>query len=237
MSTLRSIIITAAEEICQFNAKLTFGRLGPEGLKSSSLEEDIGNQAKLVFEETNEFRTATSLTAMLDGAIDMLVVEVWYDVLETAYHIHGRTIEESIQIVLDKYKREPIKLRCLEPMIWLGRLGIDVERAVYLVLEDNNTKFITEVRECASTVEHHRTTRNVDCEARPVDHFQREWGVFRLPDLKMLKPLGYSMKAAEGLGLNLEQCIPQHLRKTVVWGEASVIGEHPVRTPMTGSID
>lgn len=225
--TLSSIIISAAQGICDFNTKISFGRLGPDSLKSYATLEDIGNQAKLVLEEYREYQDATDVRGMLDGAVDMLVTEVWLDVLEHAAADHAvltLTIEESIQFVLNKYERAPITLRCVEPMIMLSRLGVDVDGAVNAILADNNTKFITEVQECAATVEHYRNTVKVDCEARPLDHFKREWGVFRLPDLKLLKPNAYVRRAFRGEGLDLDPFIPAPLRQLPCISAPTVVG-------------
>lgn len=234
---LRTIVADAAYQICLFNLKLTHGRLGPEGKNNCSVERDVGHQAGLVVEEATEYRNARSLVAMLDGAIDMLVTETWYEVLETAYHINGVSIADAVVEVNKRLRTQPIKLKCIEPLIFLARLGVDIEYGIDMVIEDNNTKFITEVHECAKTVKHYRSERGIECEARPVDPYQREWGVFRLPDLKMLKPMAYITRQTEGKGMQLEKAVPPHLRDLLVWPESQLMGPTDIRIQPARSIE
>jgi len=233
---LRKIIADTAYQICMFNLKLTYGRLGPEGKNNCSVERDIGHQAGLVVEEATEYRNARSMVGLLDGAIDMLVTEVWYEVLEAAYHVNGVSIADAIVEVENRLRTQPIQMKCIEPLIFLARLGVDIEYGIDMVIEDNNTKFITEVHECAKTIDHYRTKLGIECEARPVDAYQREWGVFRLPDLKMLKPLAYSKRQMEGKGMRLENAIPPHMRDWLVWPESFLMGPTDIRIQPVRSI-
>lgn len=237
--TFRNYIVDAATQICEFNRKLTFGRLGPAGLTSHSTMDDIRNQAILVQEETKEFNDASSVLAMLDGTIDMLVTSVWLDVLERAFHdnVTEYTIEEAIEKILAHYRYAPLKLPCVEPMLMLARLGVDLQGATQAVIDDNNTKFVTEVKECATTVTYYRDELRIECEARPVDYYKREWGVFRLPDLKMLKPKAYTTKRMQGEGLNLLKYLPAHLRATSTLTLDKVTGDSPINTWTTRRID
>lgn len=230
--TFRHYIVDAATQICEFNRKLTFGRLGPEGLATNSTMDDIRNQAILVQEERKEFDDALSVLDMVDGTIDMLVTEVWLDVLELAFHDNSKTctIEEAIDRVLERYETAPLNLQCVEPMLFLARLGINLQGATQAVIDDNNTKFITEVKECANTVTHYRETLSIDCEARPVDYFKKEWGVFRLPDLKMLKPNAYMSKRMAGEGLDLVKYIPANLRGTPTMTLKTIAGTSTINT-------
>lgn len=225
---LRRVIVEAVERICVFNLKVTHGRLGPEAHKQCSTEQDIGNQAKLVLEESNEYKDSRDLVNLTKEAVDLLVTEAWMLVLEEAYHINGTPMLAAIAKVRERLATGPITLKCLEPMIFLSRIGVDIEYAIDLVLKDNDSKFIHEVHEASRTVDRYRHL-NIDCEARPVDAFQKEWGVFRLPDLKMLKPYSYMARAAHGAGLDIEKAVPPHMRSMVLFPESAIMGDTDIR--------
>lgn len=230
--TFRNYIVEAAAEICEFNRKLTVGRLGVEGLKTNSLEADLRNQAILVVEETKEFRDATSILDMLDGVIDMFVTEVWLDVLQNALvdNRRGLNIEEAIAYTLQCYRGGPLQLGCVEPMVMLARLGVDLHGATWDILEDNNSKFISNVADCASSVTYHREVLGIECEARPVDWFKREWGIFRLSDLKMLKPRSYLAQQEAGKGLDIIEYIPANIRNAPTLTLDTIEGESTINT-------
>lgn len=229
---LRTVILEGATAICEFNKKLTYGRLRAGGLASYSDSKDLSNQGILVQEERTEYQEAGDLVNMLKEAIDMLVTEVWLDVLEVAFHANHdlRTIEEAVPQVLNRYKREPLKLCCVTPFIFLARLGVDVEGAIHAVVADNNTKFTKEVHDTANTVAYYSEQLGVECEARPVDPFHKEWGVFRLPDLKLLKPRSYMKKALAGEGLDLKPFVPVHLRDAKCFPLSAVQGASTIDT-------
>ena len=200
----------AAQRICQFNRKLSYGRLGPASLSSSATDDDIRNQAGLVAEERAEFAEAVTVENALKEAIDCLVVEVWLEVLCAAHEPEGLSIDEAIGIVIANYKRptyvsEAGKL--LQIMAWLG---CDVKRALLAVLDDNEDKFHSRVEDCAATTRHW-IDNNTPCTAKPVDPFSREWGVFRDSDLKMLKPRRMLIDQEMHRGLNLYAFLPTSL--------------------------
>lgn len=230
--TFRNYLVAAAMEICSFNRKLTIGRLGVEGLKTNSMDADLRNQAELVREETNEFNNATSILDMLDGVVDMLVTEVWLDVLNNGLvdNQRGLNIEEAIQFTLQRYRYEPLELACVQPMIMLARLGVNLQGATWSILEDNNSKFISSVQECAASVNYYRNVLGTECEARSVDWYKREWGIFRLSDLKMLKPRSYLAKREAGEGLNLLEYIPAHISNAPTLTLTTIEGTSTINT-------
>lgn len=230
--TFRNYLVDAATEICAFNSKLTIGRLGFAGLQTNSTETDLRNQAILVAEETKEFHDATSILDMLDGVIDMLVTEVWLDVLGYALVDNSQefTIEQAIAHTLKRYRYEPLVLKCVEPMIMLCRLGVNLQGATWEILEDNNSKFVSEVKDCAKSVNYYREVLGTECEARPVNWFRREWGIFRLPDLKMLKPRSYLAKREAGNGLDILSYIPAHIRNAPALTLSTIEGMSTINT-------
>ena len=206
----------AAQRICQFNRKLSYGRLGPASLSSSATDEDIRNQASLVSEERAEFAEAVTVENALKEAIDCLVVEVWLEVLCAAHAPEGLSIDEAILIVVANYERpayvsEAGKL--IQIMAWLG---CDVKLALLAVLDDNEDKFHSRVEDCAATTRHW-TDNNTPCTAKPVDSFSREWGVFRDSDLKLLKPRRMLIDKEHGTGLCLGKFCP-----TILWAHKLV---------------
>jgi len=200
----------AAQRICQFNRKLSYGRLGPASLSSSATDDDIRNQAGLVAEERAEFAEAVTVENALKEAIDCLVVEVWLEVLCAAHAPEGLSIDEATPIVVANYERpayvsEAGKL--IQIMAWLG---CDVKLALLAVLDDNEDKFHLNILDCAATVRHW-TDNNVPCNAESVDDFSREWGVFRDSDLKLLKPRRMLIDQKMGKGLSLDLAVPNEL--------------------------
>lgn len=236
--TFRNYIVEAATQVCEFNSKLAFARVGPAALSEAATMVDIRNQAILVQEEKREYENATSILDMLDGTIDMLVTEVWLDVLEAAFHENSPiyTISEAIEQMLDAYKYKPLTLQCVEPMLFLARLGVNLQGAIQAVIDDNNTKFTTEVHDTAKSVTYYREVLKVNCEARPVDHFSRQWGIFRLPDLKLLKPQSYMARKAESGGLNLLTYIPSNLHRAPAFPLDTIAGASTIHTWANRSI-
>ena len=200
----------AAQRICRFNRKLSYGRFGEASLSSSATDDDIRNQAGLVSEERAEFAEAVTVENALKEAIDCLVVEVWLEVLCAAHEPEGLSIDEAILIVVDNYsKRRYISEagQLLKIMAWLG---CDVKLALLAVLDDNDDKFHLNIVDCAATVRHW-TDNNVPCTAKSVDSGNREWGVFRDSDLKLLKPHHMLIDQKMGKGLSLDLAVPNEL--------------------------
>lgn len=232
---IRELIVEAAQSICDFNCKLAYGRIGPSALQQPVSIDAITSQAGLVFEEKKEFETAHSVENLVKETIDLLVTEVWLEVLEAAYEDQEdcRSLEEGIQRILQSYRYERIKLQCMEPMLLLGRLGVDWVGAVREVLADNESKFATTVHECSKTVKHYKDVVGVECEARPVDDFHHQRGIFRSSDGKLLKPFEYMKKRVAGEGVDLSPFIPQHLLQCSIASVGSIQGA----TPTTEDVD